>query len=33
MVSQSDAQPKTSNISARRGEPLVVVEHVDKHFG
>src|SRR5687768_15632074 len=25
--------PKTSNISVRRGEPLVVVEHVDKHFG
>lgn len=23
----------TSNISVRRGEPLVVVEHVDKHFG
>jgi glutamate transport system ATP-binding protein len=33
MVSQSDVQPKTSNISARRGEPLVVIEHVDKHFG
>ena len=25
--------PRTSNISVRRGEPLVVVEHVDKHFG
>lgn len=25
--------PATSNISVRRGEPLVVVEHVDKHFG
>ncbi|HYH60346.1 MAG TPA: amino acid ABC transporter ATP-binding protein [Solirubrobacterales bacterium] len=25
--------PKTSNINVRRGEPLVVVEHVDKHFG
>jgi glutamate transport system ATP-binding protein len=27
------AAPKTSNISVRRGEPLVVIEHVDKHFG
>ena len=27
------AAPRTSNISVRRGEPLVVVEHVDKHFG
>ncbi|HEX5858314.1 MAG TPA: amino acid ABC transporter ATP-binding protein [Microbacterium sp.] len=27
------AAPKTSNINVRRGEPLVVVEHVDKHFG
>jgi glutamate transport system ATP-binding protein len=25
--------PATSNISVRRGEPLVVVDHVDKHFG
>ena len=25
--------PATSNISVRRGEPLVVVEHVEKHFG
>src|SRR3954468_25042518 len=25
--------PKTSNINVRRGEPLVVVEHIDKHFG
>ena len=25
--------PTTSNISVRRGEPLVVIEHVDKHFG
>ncbi|QEO13274.1 amino acid ABC transporter ATP-binding protein [Agromyces intestinalis] len=23
----------TSNISVRRGEPLVVIEHVNKHFG
>src|SRR5688500_8540637 len=25
--------PATSNISVRRGEPLVVAENVDKHFG
>ncbi|MDQ1609508.1 MAG: glutamate transport system ATP-binding protein [Microbacteriaceae bacterium] len=25
--------PATSNISARRGEPLVTVSHVNKHFG
>jgi glutamate transport system ATP-binding protein len=25
--------PRTSNINVRRGEPLVVVENVDKHFG
>jgi glutamate transport system ATP-binding protein len=25
--------PRTSNINVRRGEPLVVIEHVDKHFG
>jgi glutamate transport system ATP-binding protein len=25
--------PATSNISVRRGEPLVVVDHVEKHFG
>ncbi len=25
--------PPTSNISVRRGEPLVVVERVEKHFG
>jgi glutamate transport system ATP-binding protein len=30
---ETTSSPKTSNISARRGEPLVVVEHVDKHFG
>lgn len=29
----SAAAPPTSNITVRRGEPLVVVEHVDKHFG
>ncbi|WP_342001946.1 amino acid ABC transporter ATP-binding protein [Microbacterium sp. LWH7-1.2] len=27
------AAPRTSNINVRRGEPLVVVDHVDKHFG
>ena len=32
-TAQPSAHPKTSNITARRGEPLVVVEHVDKHFG
>jgi len=25
--------PRTSNINVRRGEPLVVIDHVDKHFG
>jgi glutamate transport system ATP-binding protein len=25
--------PRTSNINVRRGEPLVIIEHVDKHFG
>ena len=29
----ADTAPRTSNISVRRGEPLVVIEHVDKHFG
>ena len=34
MTSSADeSAPATSNISVRRGEPLVVVEHVDKHFG
>jgi glutamate transport system ATP-binding protein len=27
------AAPRTSNINVRRGEPLVVIENVDKHFG
>ena len=27
------AAPRTSNINVRRGEPLVVIEHVHKHFG
>ena len=30
---ETAAAPQTSNISVRRGEPLVVIEHVDKHFG
>ena len=25
--------PPTSNISVRRGEPLVVIDHVENHFG
>ncbi|HEU4467068.1 MAG TPA: amino acid ABC transporter ATP-binding protein [Agromyces sp.] len=29
----ADIAPATSNISVRRGEPLVVVDHIDKHFG
>jgi glutamate transport system ATP-binding protein len=29
----ADTAPPTSNISVRRGEPLVVIENVDKHFG
>jgi glutamate transport system ATP-binding protein len=29
----SDQSPPTSNISARRGKPLVVVDHVEKHYG
>jgi glutamate transport system ATP-binding protein len=33
MSADATPHPKTSNITARRGEPLVVVEHVDKHFG
>ncbi len=32
-TAQPSAHPKTSNITARRGEPLVVVENVEKHFG
>jgi glutamate transport system ATP-binding protein len=30
---ETAAAPRTSNIHVRRGEPLVVIEHVDKHFG
>ncbi|MCU1442243.1 MAG: glutamate transporter ATP-binding protein [Cryobacterium sp.] len=29
----TDPAPATSNISVRRGEPLVVVKDVNKHFG
>jgi glutamate transport system ATP-binding protein len=29
----ADTAPPTSNITVRRGEPLVVIENVDKHFG
>jgi len=32
MPDSTEAAP-TSNISVRRGEPLVVVDHIDKHFG
>jgi len=31
--SADDASPKTSNISVRRGDPLVVIENVQKHYG
>lgn len=33
MSPDPSAAPATSNISVQRGEPLVVVEHVDKHYG
>ncbi len=33
MPPASPSSPATSNISVRRGEPLVTIEHVDKHFG
>ncbi|TFD82046.1 amino acid ABC transporter ATP-binding protein [Cryobacterium sp. Sr8] len=29
----TDSTPATSNINVRRGEPLVVVKNVDKHYG
>jgi glutamate transport system ATP-binding protein len=32
-ASEHDAAPATSNISVRRGDPLVVVENVQKHYG
>lgn len=33
MPPASEPEPKTSNITVRRGEPLVTIDHVDKHFG
>ncbi|GAA3758759.1 amino acid ABC transporter ATP-binding protein [Microbacterium kribbense] len=33
MTNPDDAAPQTSNISVRRGDPLVVVENVQKHYG
>jgi len=33
MTIPDDAAPKTSNISVRRGDPLVVVQNVQKHYG
>lgn len=33
MPPASPSSLATSNISVRRGEPLVTIEHVDKHFG
>jgi glutamate transport system ATP-binding protein len=33
MPDSSQAVPPTSNISVRRGEPLVIVDQVNKHFG
>ncbi|MEJ3404949.1 amino acid ABC transporter ATP-binding protein [Rathayibacter sp. YIM 133350] len=30
---ENQASPRTSNITVGRGEPLVVVDHVNKHFG
>jgi glutamate transport system ATP-binding protein len=30
---EHDAAPATSNISVRRGDPLVVIENVQKHYG
>ena len=32
-MSTSDAAPKTSNISVRRGDPLVEIADVQKHYG
>ena len=32
-MSSSDASPATSNITVRRGEPLVVLRDVNKHYG
>ncbi|RLK53029.1 amino acid ABC transporter ATP-binding protein (PAAT family) [Microbacterium telephonicum] len=32
-ASAHDPAPKTSNITVRRGDPLVVMENVQKHYG
>ncbi|MAY51547.1 MAG: glutamate ABC transporter ATP-binding protein [Microbacterium sp.] len=32
-TSDASSAARTSNITVRRGEPLVVIDHVDKHFG
>ncbi|MCM3656824.1 amino acid ABC transporter ATP-binding protein [Agromyces mediolanus] len=32
-MQRSEPVTDTSNFSARRGEPLVVVDHVEKHYG
>jgi glutamate transport system ATP-binding protein len=32
-ASENDAAPPTSNITVRRGDPLVVIENVQKHYG
>jgi glutamate transport system ATP-binding protein len=31
--SENDAAPPTSNITVRRGDPLVVIDNVQKHYG
>ncbi|MCT9821473.1 amino acid ABC transporter ATP-binding protein [Microbacterium sp. W1N] len=31
--SDDGSAPKTSNITVRRGDPLVVISHVEKHYG
>lgn len=33
MATLDDGAPKTSNISVRRGDPLVVITDVQKHYG
>ena len=33
MADRESAQPPTSNISVRRGDPLVVITDVQKHYG
>ncbi|HAS33307.1 MAG: amino acid ABC transporter ATP-binding protein [Microbacterium sp.] len=32
-TSDAPSAARTANITVRRGEPLVVIDHVDKHFG